>query len=409
MPHARLCALAASLLPLAGADLSVLAIGDWGGGSDEEPSTESQRLTAMGMLRKAQEHSPNFTLLMGDNFYEHGIHECAEKSGRFQSTFEDVYASLLPDQPFFAMGGNHDYGEGRLANISAQLEYSRSSQQWRYPSLWYKIRREFSAANETRVLEVLVLDTVVLCGNGYWNEAFIDAQIREVGHTANRREERPGDLRRAVAEEQWAWMEAELRASTADFLWVTGHYPIWSGGNDGSTQCLIDRLRPLLTEHGAHYISGHDHMLEHFKYNDLNAFVVGAGKECCYPPVNLGQTPPGALRYMLAGHNGQLSRPRVPFPVRGGFASLHFGAEFVSVELHSDNGTVLYKAAPIARRGGRAAATSAGSRVVVSPSSVEAGWAMPLLLVALFGWALLPRLQSRWAGRPPAAAEPLLA
>jgi hypothetical protein len=28
---------------------------------------------------------------------------------------------------------------------------------------------------------------------------------------------------------QWAWLEAGLKASTADYVWVGGHYPVWSG------------------------------------------------------------------------------------------------------------------------------------------------------------------------------------
>jgi len=331
-------------------DLAVVAIGDWGGDDDEEPTTESQRLTAVGLTRKALELDASLTMLMGDNFYHHGIHG-ADSSSRFRDTFEAIYARLLPGRPFYAFAGNHDYGEGRMANISAQVAYSKLSEQWRFPSLWYKIQRVFEAGGQARSLDILVLDTVVLCGNKEENEDFINEQLRFLGDTYLDASSGQGLNRRQVAAEaQWAWLEESLAASSADYLWVSGHYPIWSAGSDGSQQCLIDRLRPMLLRHGAHYISGHDHMLEHFVEKGLNMFVVGAGKECCYPPVNLNTTPPTAMRYMLAGELGAQSHPPAPFPVRGGFASMVFRAETVDVALHAHNGTVLYFAPPIARR-----------------------------------------------------------
>lgn len=340
-------------------DLSFVAIGDWGGEDDEHPTTESQELTAAALRNKARDIGADFALLMGDNIYRHGISCSAESSSRFRETFKDVYADFLPELPFYIMAGNHDYGEGIQANVSAQLAYSQFDSQWRFPALWYKIHREFNAGTHLRSLDVLVIDTVVLCGNGPTNEAFIDHELRSTwSGTAKLSSQK---LRQAAAEEQWAWLEQELRNSTADFLWVTGHYPIWSVGSDGSKQCLIDRLRPMLIKYGAHYISGHDHMLEHFHDKGLNTFVAGAGKECCYPAANVKQVPSGSMKYILAGHHGEdmltddgnimaHSAP-MPYPVHGGFASLRFDAEHVSVTFHADNGHDLYTAAPIPRRG----------------------------------------------------------
>ena len=33
---------------------------------------------------------------------------------------------------------------------------------------------------------------------------------------------------KTMVDEQTAWIEDTLAASTADFLWVAGHYPVWS-------------------------------------------------------------------------------------------------------------------------------------------------------------------------------------
>merc|ERR1712046_228389 len=90
----------------------------------------------------------------------------------------------------------------------------------------------------------------------------------------------PADI--TSAESQWTWIEDQLKSSQADFLWVAGHYPIYSAGNDGTTDTLVSRLLPLLKQHGAHYIDGHDHMLEHISYDGVEMFVTGMGRECCY-------------------------------------------------------------------------------------------------------------------------------
>lgn len=48
--------------------------------------------------------------------------------------------------------------------------------------------------------------------------------------------------------------------SSANYLIVAGHYPVYSGGSHGSTVCLKRRLKPMLeTYHVSAYFSGHDH------------------------------------------------------------------------------------------------------------------------------------------------------
>eukprot|EP00448_Togula_jolla_P025409 CAMPEP_0170650948 /NCGR_PEP_ID=MMETSP0224-20130122/46084_1 /TAXON_ID=285029 /ORGANISM="Togula jolla, Strain CCCM 725" /LENGTH=458 /DNA_ID=CAMNT_0010982663 /DNA_START=61 /DNA_END=1437 /DNA_ORIENTATION=- len=293
--------------PVAG-ELSFVAIGDWGGESSEEPSTAKQVATAEGFVAIAKALKADFALMMGDNLYQHGVQSGAEVFHRFQETFEAVYPRHLPGMPFYALAGNHDYGEGEAANISAQVAYTQMSENWRFPSLWYKIHRAFQAGGE-RSLDLLIIDTVSLCGMESIGEEGMDVQLEFLGKAAYEGE--PGRLRSEVAEAQWRWLETELSTSTADYLWVSGHFPIWSLGIDGSTPCLIERLAPLLRRYGAHYISGHDHNLEHIHHEGLDAFVVGAGKECCYPAVNLDMVPPDSARFYVAGANGSESRTKL--------------------------------------------------------------------------------------------------
>ena len=67
-----------------------------------------------------------------------------------------------------------------------------------------------------------------------------------------------------LAEEQWAWLETELAASSEfDYLLVGGHFPVWSIAEHGPTSQLVERLKPLLEKYDVSaYINGHDHNLQ---------------------------------------------------------------------------------------------------------------------------------------------------
>ena len=74
-----------------------------------------------------------------------------------------------------------------------------------------------------------------------------------------------------LAEDQWTWIEEELKASDGyDYLLVGGHFPIWSIAEHGPTQTLVDRLKPLLEKYRVSaYINGHDHNLQVRKISSL--------------------------------------------------------------------------------------------------------------------------------------------
>ena len=48
-----------------------------------------------------------------------------------------------------------------------------------------------------------------------------------------------------------------MSESTADYLLVAGHYPVYSVCDHGSSDLLISNLKPLLEKYQAHYLSGH--------------------------------------------------------------------------------------------------------------------------------------------------------
>lgn len=92
-----------------------------------------------------------------------------------------------------------------------------------------------------------MLDTVLLCGG---TDDFQDGKPS-------------GPPSSIWANRQQQWLQDRLRRSKADFLLVAGHYPVWSVSKHGPTECLLNRLRPLLVKYKATaYLCGHDHNLQ---------------------------------------------------------------------------------------------------------------------------------------------------
>ncbi len=321
--------------PTAG-PVSFLAVGDWGGDSDADPVTPAQAAAAKGMadLAAALPGGARGVLLLGDNFYSCGVQSNA--SARFQETFEDVYpTATFHDLPFYVVAGNHDH----CGNVQAQLDY-HGSPRWHFPALYYPLRFDFtSSSNVQRSVDLLMLDTSTLAG--YCAEDYPGCPLQPLSA-------RRGEIR--AAETQWAWLEAQLNASQADFLWVMGHYPVYSAGSDGTTRVLVDRLLPLLKAHGAHYVSGHDHMHEHILDEGVNMFVTGPGKMCCYDPVHLDSVPAGTLQFMVSGANGQGKGvgPK-PESMESGFSTLVFDDD-VQVVMRKEDGTPVWTPPPIPPR-----------------------------------------------------------
>ena len=163
--------------------MSMLALGDWGGG-DTAPffsAVERANANAMaGVMADPDTTTPSFGLLMGDNFYTRGI-SCINKdkdpdctadvhSHRFADTFENVFDQpQFVDFPFYVILGNHDH----YGNATAQLEYGTKRMgtgRWRFPALgvdqlYYKLERPFTDAEGNEVtVDLFMIDTVQWAG-----------------------------------------------------------------------------------------------------------------------------------------------------------------------------------------------------------------------------------------------------
>ena len=167
-----------------------------------------------------------------------------------------------------------------------------------------------------------------------------------------------------------------MAASTADYLWVGGHYPVWSICSHGPSAELVKRLRPLLAKYGAHYMSGHDHCAGHISEaiagRPVEYILSGAGMECCYKPSHANDVPKGSVRFFAAGPGGSTYQP-MPFALQAAFASFTLGDAHMKARFHAHNGSVLYETRPIMPRASpRGAARLVSARTRTATAVVHA-------------------------------------
>lgn len=301
-------------------DLSFFVIGDWGGLPDFPFKTLIERQVADSMTKLGEMHNTVFQVALGDNFYFNGVTDVEDK--RFKTTYEDVFnSSHLQETPWFLIAGNHDH----YGNASAQIEYMKHSKRWIFPNYNYSI----SVENEKSTLvRMLFIDTILMCGNVEHDS------INTVPEFYSRQEKDASDS-------YFEALENELKAASenVDYLIVAGHFPVWSIAEHGPTQCLVDKLRPLLHKYKVSaYLSGHDHNLQHISDDYLNHRVEyilsGAANFINNSTENINNVPKNSVKYHYGDSVGV---------VDGGFCLFKVTQENMTVTYIESNGLELYQ------------------------------------------------------------------
>ena len=264
-------------------NLNFLVMGDWGGSGSSPFTTGGEIATAKGMGLVGAATNSKFALALGDNFYSSGI-GTDEHDSRFQSTFENVFTaeSLKADDFFRVVAGNHDH----KGNVTAQIAYSDHSNRWSFPSLYYTFTE---TAPDGATVQVVYIDTVVLSGDSSHPETAQELP----GHLY------PGPADAAAAETQMQWLEATLAASTADYIVVGGHYPVYSICEHGSTASLIATVKPLLEKYGVTtYVAGHDHCAQAIlPGKGVDYHGVGSAHSWDTSTAHMSTIPEGSLKF----------------------------------------------------------------------------------------------------------------
>jgi acid phosphatase len=216
---------------------------------------DNQRDVAAQMGQTAAAIGSQFTISMGDNFYENGVESVDDP--QWQSSFEQIYTAPALQSPWKIILGNHDY----RGNVRAQLDYAKTSKRWQMPARYY-------------------METVALPDGGKADFFYLDTSPFIQKYIGTRT-----DISGQDTDAQLQWFEAALRASTAQQKIVIGHHPIYTAlapetHYDHDQPDLIARLDPILRAHGIKiYINGHDHNLQVVKMNGITYVTNGAGSE----------------------------------------------------------------------------------------------------------------------------------
>ena len=273
-------------------------------------------------------------MALGDNFYNQGV--ASVNDPKFQNYYSNLYNGPGTNIPWYVVLGNHDYyganqtnwnmvnkmNTGTTANLKgamAQLQYGAQNMdptgRWTMPctSLPCQYSRTWTIPGSTKTMQIVFVDTPYLapeakCGASFnhigwacpknqlnatlagkaatsvklvdgtmYNQAGVtdDGPMATKGATAS-------IGAKAIWQPALQWVQNTLAASTADYLFVAGHYHIFTNtvGDTATPEAMIlqSRLLPLLKKYNVTaYFHGHEHNVEHFVVNGMHHIANGHG------------------------------------------------------------------------------------------------------------------------------------
>jgi len=271
-------------------DIAFVTIGDWGCGPDNclVPATAplgdqeggvKQLAVAEALANTAKAIGSRFVLALGDNFYWHGVSSVADPL--WKSVWEDRFSAPSLQTPWYVILGNHDH----YGNAEAQIDFARQEldcqgfkncpARWTLPRFWYS--KVVESSQQSFTAEFVFIDTVILSEGTSQALAEQRAAEGKLPPEALAKWNAWAEQRKLMAKLQLEWFEATLKASTAEWLIVVGHYPVFSGGEHGNTPELQEQVKPLLEKYKVNaYLCGHDHTLQVLQSNGVHYFVSGA-------------------------------------------------------------------------------------------------------------------------------------
>jgi len=324
---------------------------------------------------------------------------------RVSETFENVYSAPGLQVPWYFVAGNHDW----VGDVQAQVALNGSAatgHRWVMPSTYYSFTR---SAPDGETVQFVMVDTETLFGGVNTAPGVLPPLGYPPSGGRRLRQSSEGDpgagsaldppvpaawVPPAVDEAQWAWVAQVLGSSSADWLVVVGHHPVWSVGEYGPTWALVERLLPLMEASGvALYICGHEHQMEHFRAephpSGLDFLVVGNGAyfndTAPADTSHAGDCPDGALQFQYTEGTGFASLSLSP--------SADGAPSQLSATLFGSQGQQLYrfyKENPRAQVAGGAA--QAAARATVVHQARDAALALLLVLAVAAGLTLAARL-----------------
>mmetsp|Transcript_9207 Transcript_9207/g.23643 ORF Transcript_9207/g.23643 Transcript_9207/m.23643 type:complete len:411 (+) Transcript_9207:154-1386(+) len=270
--------------------VTFFVIGDWG-----RDGAHGQREVAEAMAKIASSDSGDdgadplaFVISTGDNFYnQKGGGLSSVDDDQFDTSFASMYSKDALAVPWFAVLGNHDYGDisgcsngtsGDSQCGSIQPSESRSPDYQINPWLrkqrdWRWFCERYYAVSITPFLRIVFMDTSPFI-NEYYNYSWaFDVE---------------GGLASQSIADQLNFAASALESNDGNasgggeniraWKFVVGHHPVYSNGYRGGQSDVRDVLGGLLRQSDvAFYVNGHDHDLQHIYPNDSTTHFITSG------------------------------------------------------------------------------------------------------------------------------------
>jgi hypothetical protein len=181
--------------------------------------------------------------------------------------------------------GNHDYHQ----NPEAEITYSKKGLDWRWNMEDHFYSKSFTT-DSGLVVQFLFIDTIYLAPNAI--------------------DQTPVDDPVAKKNAELMWLEDQLDNSDADWIFVVGHYPVFSIGSHGDTVELQNELLGLMEMYEVDgYFCGHDHSMQHLSKNQVQYYLSGNGSKNDTLPkttsatVNFAKADPGFMIHEVRDAN----------------------------------------------------------------------------------------------------------
>jgi len=310
-----------SLFPLAAsAEYTFLALGDWGGDSDDAPTSPTQLETEKGLAAVAEQLDSQFFFGLGDNFYTSGLN-ANNVNTRIKATWEDVYTDASLQKEWWMISGNHDH----RGEIQYQIDYDGTGN-WHYPAEYYTFKK---TTPEGKVAQFVVFDSITVAGESYYDK------LTDTFHKS------PGPKNLEASYSQIQWLEGQLSQSTADFLFTVSHYPFLSPCDHGPQ---MEWMRELVARYSVTaHLAGHDHCLAHSTYEGVHHVLSGAGADNWYGSTSFAKYPEGADVQWLISKDNHGSHI-------GGFVAVTLDANAARFRYYNEKAELLYTSDPAPAR-----------------------------------------------------------
>lgn len=231
-------------------------IGDWG--AFQQESINIMKKLSFQMSNCVKRKKPNFIITLGDNFYDRGVKHINDPM--WNTSWRDIFITPYENMQnieWRATLGNHDY-YGGYDSIEAQLERTCFDKNWHMPSENYYYRDI-----ETNAYFIHI-DTCKIYPELY-HETDIMISKRQIKETLDYLE----------------FVLQRAKYNNANWIFVFGHYHIFSNGYYKNYEIMEKRLLPLLLKYNVDvYFCGHEHNFQVLEYENLKLVINGASSYC---------------------------------------------------------------------------------------------------------------------------------